>query len=374
MIKQSFSLIPRIIGYNMFRNFGRPIMMPMNYTLAITNVCNSRCKTCFIWNFYNKNPKLKNNELTTEEFQKLFKSIGRSPVWVTISGGEPFIRNDLSEICIMLNDICHPQIVNIPTNSILADRVINQTKEILKNVDYNLVVNLSLDNIDKKHDEIRGTPGNFNIVMKVYKQLKELRKKYDNFQLGIHSVISNFNIKDLSEIYEFVRKLNPDSYITEIAEERSELFNFNKDITPNANEYTEFIEQLITKINRDYLHSKRQISKVTQSFRIYYYKLASEILKQKRQVIPCFAGVASCQISPFGDVWPCCVLGYNKSFGNLREVDFDFKKIWKSKRAEEIRKFIKNKKCYCPLANAHYTNMLCNLKALMKITSKVVKL
>jgi hypothetical protein len=50
--------------------------------------------------------------------------------------------------------------------------------------------------------------------------------------LGIHSVISTFNVKRFSEIYEGLVQLEPDSYITEVAEERAELLTVGTGITP----------------------------------------------------------------------------------------------------------------------------------------------
>ena len=47
---------------------------------------------------------------------------------------------------------------------------------------------------------------------------------YKNFTLGVHTVISNFNIDEFETIYAFVRdELKPDSFISEVAEERVEL-------------------------------------------------------------------------------------------------------------------------------------------------------
>jgi hypothetical protein len=77
----------------------------------------------------------------------------------------------------------------------------------------------------------------------------------------------------------------------------------------------------------------------------------------KKQQIPSYAGYASAQISPTGDVWECAV--YASSIGNLREYDYDFKKLWNSKEVKCIRSKVKQNHP-CPLANENYTNMLFN--------------
>ncbi len=106
---------------------------------------------------------------------------------------------------------------------------------------------------------------------------------------------------------------------------------------------------------------------MAQAFRLVYYKFVIQELKEHRQIIPCYAGYASCQITPYGDVWPCCILGYDKSMGNLREVNYAFRKVWFSEKADDIRKYVKGKNCACPLANAYYTNILCSFKSLLTV-------
>jgi hypothetical protein len=57
--------------------------------------------------------------------------------------------------------------------------------------------------------------------------------------------------------------------------------------------------------------------------------------------------------------------------GNLREHDYDFATVWKSGKAKELRRSIKAGECYCPLANAAYTNMLLHGPTVMKVARKV---
>ena len=77
------------------------------------------------------------------------------------------------------------------------------------------------------------------------------------------------------------------------------------------------------------------------------------------------------QIAADGDVWTCCIRA--QPLGNLRDVDYDFGKIWFGKKADELRRSIKNRECYCPLANASYTNMMCNWMTLARVLAKIVK-
>jgi MoaA/NifB/PqqE/SkfB family radical SAM enzyme len=185
--------------------------------------------------------------------------------------------------------------------------------------------------------------------------------------VGIHSVISTFNVEDLASLYDYAFSLEPDSYITEIAEERAELGTIGLAITPSLEQYSQAIDLLVNRIARQRF---RGISKVTQAFRVEYYRLVKAILAQQTQVIPCYAGWTSAQIYADGQVWPCCVRADN--LGNLRDAGYDFRQIWFSEKARRVRQSIKNKECHCPLANASYTNMLCHYPTLLKVGWRVL--
>jgi MoaA/NifB/PqqE/SkfB family radical SAM enzyme len=372
LLFEGIDFTPKILGYKFARTFGHPSMLPISLTISVTNMCNSRCRTCFLWNLYREKADLKQREFTTSEFEKTFKGIGEPIFWVTMSGGEPFLRPDLPEICSAFTECCIPKILNIPTNALLPTVIEGKTKKILEKCSgTNLVLNLSLDGVGDVHDKIRNIPGNFKLFLETYQRLNALKSEFSNLQIGVHSVVSRYSIYGLMDVYELAKKIGADSYITEVAEQRTELFNIDEDITPDADKYAAFINKLSERIQIE-LKSKKTVSKATQAFRLVYYQIAAKELRENKQIIPCYAGLASGQINPYGDVWPCCVLGYSKPMGNLRENDYDFKRIWFSKQARHVREFIRGGNCSCPLANAHYTNILCNFKQLAKVIGKMV--
>jgi hypothetical protein len=139
-------------------------------------------------------------------------------------------------------------------------------------------------------------------------------------------------------------------------------------ITPPIQRYQPVIEHLQEGIRKAEFNG---VSRITQAFRDRYYDLVKRTLVEKRQVIPCLAGVASAQIAPNGDVWACCVRA--ESVGNLREYNYDFRAVWNTTRANELRRSIKAGECYCPLANASYTNMLCHAPTVASVAVEVAK-
>jgi MoaA/NifB/PqqE/SkfB family radical SAM enzyme len=356
-------VLPKIAKMQASYALGKPLALPMNLTISVSYRCNSRCKTCNVW-------QRPNDDFTLEEYDRTFASIGRDAYWFTFSGGEPTLRKDLPEMIGLAYRHCRPGIINIPTNGIQDKIIPGRIERVLQAAPTSdVIVNLSLDGVGEKHDIVRGVKGNFERAMRTYAGLKALKGQYKNFTLGVHTVISNFNIDEFDTIYAFVRDdLKPDSFISEIAEERVELDTVGMGITPSAPKYWSVIERLQEGIHNAEFNG---VSRVTQAFRDHYYDIVKRTLAEKRQVIPCLAGVASAQIAPNGDVWTCCIRA--ESVGNLREYDYDFKAAWRTAKADELRRSIKAGECYCPLANASYTNMLCHIPTVASVAGDLAK-
>ena len=356
-------VLPKIAKMQASYAFEKPLALTMNFTISVSYRCNSRCKTCNVW-------QRPNDDFTLEEYDKTFASIGRDAYWFTFSGGEPTLRKDLPEMVGSAYRHCRPGIINIPTNGIQDKIIPGRIERVLQAAPTSeVIVNLSLDGIGEKHDIVRGVKRNFERAMRTYAGLKALKGRYKNFTLGVHTVISNFNVDEFEHIYNFVRdEMKPDSFISEIAEERVELDTVGMGITPPIQKYQPVIERLQEGIRQAEF---KGVSRITQAFRDRYYDIVKRTLVEKRQVIPCLAGVASAQIAPNGDVWTCCIRA--ESVGNLREHNYDFAATWRTAKANELRRSIKAGECYCPLANASYTNMLCHPPTLASVGLDVGK-
>ncbi len=354
-------VLSRVPLFKLYRRFGWPQLLPLNLTLSPSPKCNSRCLTCNIW-------MKREDELTIDEWDKVLASLGRAPYWFTISGGEPLMYPHVVELAQLAYEHCRPGVINIPTNGILPtipDRVERIAKACPES---QLIINLSLDGVGKKHDFIRGIPGNFEKFEKRLGQLLALRKQLPNLAVGIHSVVSVFSVGHLDELIAYADQSGADQFITEIAEPRVELDTVGLPITPGAEAYAKAIDRLIA-----YVKSKEftGVAKFTEALRIEYYKLVKRILSEQDQVIDCYAGWVSAQIYANGTVWPCCVRADN--LGNLRDHNYDFKEIWFGEKIKEARRSIAAKECHCPLANASYTNMLHDFPTLARVSASVVR-
>ena len=349
---------------------------PINLTFSVTNVCQSRCKTCNIWELYQSHPEKRRQELSLDEIKKIFQSMGHIYVF-NISGGEPFLRPEITEIIAAACEYLSPGIVHIPTNAIAQKKIETKTREILGVLrDHyprtQLTIKPSLDHIGEKHDEIRGVAGNYTKVMDVYHRLKEFQTEYPNLHVELGTVISRWNVGDVEEIASHVTKLGVDSYRNEIAEQRSEMFNTCNNITPDAEQYDKAIGFFVQQVRQN-MKNRKLFQRITNAFRLVYYDLAIRILNEKRQVIPCYAGISNVHMTPYGDIWACCTLGYDKPIGNLRAYNYDFKRLWNSSAAKNLRKYIREGNCNCPMANQTYSNILMHGPSLFRVLHEIMK-
>ena len=109
--------------------FAKTLKYPSYIIFFVTGRCNARCKMCF----YEENMRRgigADNELSLDEYEKISKNIKLINI-LGISGGEPFLRDDLSEIIKILYKNCKPLVVDLPTNSYFTDRVVTQVEAIV---------------------------------------------------------------------------------------------------------------------------------------------------------------------------------------------------------------------------------------------------
>jgi MoaA/NifB/PqqE/SkfB family radical SAM enzyme len=355
-------LVARLAGYRMAHASGRLQQLPVNLTVSVTYSCPSRCATCDIW-------QKKVDDLSVDEYGRIFPSLARVPVWVTLSGGDQFVRSDFDEIVRLVRTQIEPSIVNIPMNGVITERIFQLLPKIAHHtVGAQLVLNLSVDEIGEAHDRIRGADRNFEKLQLVAELIHDLKKTYAHVVLGVHTVISRLNVARIPEIEREARAIfRPDSYIAEVAENRVELKTMDKHITPDTADYRRAIAHLTQAIRAN--RSKHPVARLVESLRLEYYELSARILEEQRQVIDCYAGWASAHLAPDGNVWGCCVRA--ESVGNVRDYGYDFKSVWLGPKADAFRQSVRAHECSCPLANASYTNLLLDARSLVRVAANM---
>jgi MoaA/NifB/PqqE/SkfB family radical SAM enzyme len=356
------SVLGRIPAFQLGRRLGRPLVLPASLTVNVLYACNSRCKTCFI---YENRAKV----LNVEEYERLFRSVGKAARWVTITGGEPFLRPDLLEIAGSVSRNCRPAVVNIPTNGTFPDRVERVVESMAASVaPGSLIINLSIDEVEHAHDELRRFEGNWELAMQTAGVLKELKRRHPNLVFGINTVVSRFNEHRIHQIAERVEKIAPDSYVAEVAGQRVELGTSRAGITPSTDGVLAAIGVLRARSRR----TLRLIEALVASLREEYYHVLERYTLERRQILPCYAGITSAHVMPEGKVWACCVLG--EELGDLRQTDYDFPTIWYGAAARAIRERIKRERCACTLSNQSYLNVLVDPRSLLRAGARATKL
>ncbi|HUS51890.1 MAG TPA: radical SAM protein, partial [Candidatus Bathyarchaeia archaeon] len=145
--------------------------LPLHLIFYVTSQCNLRCEHCFYWQNLNK----KDKELSLEEIEKISSSMGPL-LWLSLTGGEPFLRSDLGKIVkifVKNNQVRH---LSIPTNGYLTERIVSETEKIVsQNPKTTFSISLSCDGPEKIHDLIRGKKGAFKRMVETAKELKSLK-------------------------------------------------------------------------------------------------------------------------------------------------------------------------------------------------------
>src|SRR5258708_24115453 len=122
--------------------------------LFVTSRCNSFCRTCFYHEELNRP-----GDMTFEQIEKVSRTMPPiTDLW--LSGGEPTLRHDASEIIDMFVRNNGVRRLIIPTNGLVKSRVYEIVEQALgAHPNLDLYLNLALDGYGETHDHVRGLPG-----------------------------------------------------------------------------------------------------------------------------------------------------------------------------------------------------------------------
>lgn len=334
----------------MFKKEGLPIHIIYHCTYK----CNSKCQTCFLWK--NINSTNINRELTPEEIRKIRKTL-KNILWLQIGGGEPFLRSDLPQLCEAFGDV---DTIAIPTNCLDPEGIERNINEILKKNKSKVFLVLSLDGLMEAHDRIRGVNGNFEKVNEVYNRINKLRSRYPNFKIGVNTVITKANENEIIKVIDYVKRFfSPDMHAFEFLRGRPCDKNLSLPSIAKCRELVPMLKNCISS----YSYGGGWRGKVLKKMKRYEQDLILRTLENSKKQVDCFAGNLSAVINPYGDVYICELI--DEKIGNLRDFDYDFKKLWASPHAKEIREKVKD--CFCTHSCVYLINTLFNPRVLPKM-------
>jgi MoaA/NifB/PqqE/SkfB family radical SAM enzyme len=265
--------------------------------------------------------------------------------WVNLTGGEPFLRSDITNVVEELLKLPKLEGIAIPTNGFLTDLTVKHVKEMLKVIpeDKFLSITVSIDGYEKTHDKIRGVSGAYRKALKTLEKLKEI--KNPNFNVGVQPTISKANIGEIEKFYKFMKK-NTESVGFAVAL-TSEGYYDNKDSDVALNEDD---KKRIAKFFRKIIKNDPQYG--------FYYSKLIDMFEGDDRGFGCMAGYTTVYMDPKGMMSPCPVLSSLNEyhFGSASEPD-----SWKSSKARRIRKSLKTEEI------CRSCTMMCDFIAFAKV-------
>jgi MoaA/NifB/PqqE/SkfB family radical SAM enzyme len=303
-------------------------------------------------------------EMSLEQITKVAKSMKPLPQ-LLLSGGEPFLREDVAEIVHRFYEYAGTRQVSIPTNGVLTDHIVQSVETMLAKCPKAFFnINLSLDGIGEDHDRLRGLEGCFSKLCKTYEQLQALRDRHGQLSISAHSTVKSDNVGKMMEIIDYVKE-NFDVNYHFLRLVRGDVDAAEKDFD---------MESVELKIDAIYA-KKGGISRlpVFNRFAPAVSRLLRKTLqrarRQQQRPFHCRAGRKMVVISPEGNLYPCEPLWLEADvrrgkeadefmMARLQEYDFDVAKALSSPKVMLVKRFISEKKCSCDYGCAVFNSIV----------------
>lgn len=297
----------------------------MDLSCILTYRCDSRCSMCYIW----KNPTNPRHEIDLETLDKIPAGFD----FLNVTGGEPTLRKDLSEIV----DLMYPKTnkLEISTNGLHADRLVPLVKKYP-----DIKIRISVEGFEATNDRIRGEKGGFDKKISAMEQLIEA----GGTDLGFATTFQDENITEVVDMYRLTKKMNIEFATSAL--HNGFQFHKNDNYQYDRLQVARRVEELITEMLKS--------SSVKSWFRAYLnLGLIEKILGHDR-LIPCTAGTDFIFVDPWADVYACNVRP-DLLMGSLHESSWD--EIVSSPAAEEQRKKVAVCKHNCWMVSSAKTAM-----------------
>ena len=165
------------------------IRVPLFCGHKLTYNCNLRCKMCPFW-------KRSSTDSSLEKEKAILKRIYDSGVCgIAFEGGEPLLRNDLSNILAFSRSL--PLHTSLVTNGTLLESRIDEIAPYINGVIY-----VSLDGLEKTHDTIRGVGGCFK------KAIRGIIASNEKVSVTINTTIMTDNLHEMEDMVKLAKELD----------------------------------------------------------------------------------------------------------------------------------------------------------------------
>jgi MoaA/NifB/PqqE/SkfB family radical SAM enzyme len=342
MTNKALQLVQLLRSTNREKRLGTAI-------LFVTSRCNAFCKTCFYHAELN-HP----GDMTFEQLQKLSRTMPSiTDLW--LSGGEPTLRRDVSEIIDMFVANNAVNRVIIPTNGLVQSRVYDIVDRALaNNPAIDLYLNIALDGYGKTHDQIRGVPGHWEKTLSCIEAIYPLKQKYsDRLRLNVNTVVCAENYTEIEKLADFMWKgFRLDGQYFNIVRGDTLVGDEIKQVPPGALPRIYAYATALTKRYGDRMFANDEASKrfvknvayvgtITTHYRTQHANFQNSV----PWPFPCTAGETTVVIDYNGDVRACEL---RQKFATLADYNFDFGALWADRERQlELNAIDGGKSCWC---------------------------
>ena len=154
----------------------------MEAAVIATYRCTHRCRMCLTW----QHPSRPEEEFKPSLLEKL-----PALAFCNLTGGEPFLREDIDDIVSVLKRKARRVVVS--TNGYLTDRIVALALRHRRTG-----FRISLEGLSKTNDELRGVPGSFDNgqAMTLVDGLVGVRAEFSGIMLSATAVIPVLTNRD----------------------------------------------------------------------------------------------------------------------------------------------------------------------------------
>lgn len=330
----------------------------------VTGRCNFSCNFCFY------RPHIKERditqELTLEEIGKISGKLG-TIIQLSLTGGEPFLRDDLealTEVFIKNNRVPY---ITIPTNASLTKRIVVYLNTILSKFPRNYFrIVFSIDDIKEQHDTVRSAVGSYEKILESYAAISPLRNRYLNLVLDANIC---YTARTEDSILNTLKTLSRDFSYDNLSITYLRGRVSDAKLMPTSFEKYAAANDFLEKLQRR--REKRPLYFLWRGVRDLSREYLVETVYHNRFLSPCTAGRKLMVINERGEVFPCEILG--KSFGNLKDYDYNIRKITLTEKYRTIMRQIKDSRCRCSFECALAANVLWGKNAYLKLFLAALK-
>jgi MoaA/NifB/PqqE/SkfB family radical SAM enzyme len=355
-------------SWELFKRYGRVlaggVSSPVVLNILVTSVCDMRCVHCFFTDELDDVPR-KKLQMTTDNLRRVSETLGAQLPVLIVAGGEPFTRKDLPEIAKAFYENAGLESIYLMSNGQIQKRIIPDVTRILEECpNLNVTVALGIDGLKEEHEKIRQKPGSWDIAIDTALKLQQIKREHPKLDVQTCTCMMNSNQGRIFEWYDYLKyELKPDkvnvNYIRPPSAHPEEL---NIDLS----RYRKLTEQIDQDSRQGLLknHYGGKGGYFKAAIDIYMHELIARTEEQHCAQLVCHAGNTGGVIYDEGTVSSCENL---PPVGNLRDYNWDFMSLWRSKEMAERRTKARDG-CFCTHeSNCYYPSLAFNPTHLVKI-------